>query len=80
MKAGRAGATGAAGADMAAPVLAPSPDISKPTYVVGTSNSLPVSRSALPGDYRRMRVQILTHATEGAVFLVTFPDAKVRGC
>ena len=87
MKAG-AGATGAAGVAMAALVFGPLPqnyDISKPRYVVGTSNGSIHFHSVAIGAARRlsrrMRVQILTHATEeDVVFLVTFPDAKARGC
>ena len=73
---------------MAAPVFGPLPqnyDISMPRYVVSTSNSSihldSVAIGAARRLSRRMRVQILTHATEeGVVFLVTFPDAKARGC
>ena len=73
---------------MAAPGFGPLPqnfDISKPRYVVGTSNSSihfhSVANGAARRLSRRMRVQILTHVTEeGMVFLVTFPDAKARGC
>ena len=65
---------------MAAPVFGPLPqnyDVSKPRYVVGTSNSTSTAARLS----RRMRVQILTHATEeGVMFLITFPDAKARGC
>ena len=51
----------------------------------GTSNSSmhfhSVVVSAARRLSRRMRVRILTHATEeGVVFLVTFPGAKARGC
>ena len=49
-------------------------------YVVGTSNSSTRDRRCQQLS-RRMRVQILTRATEeGVVFLVTFPDAKAHGC
>ncbi len=69
---------------MTAPVFGSLPqnyDISMPRYIVGTSNSSIHLNSVAIGAARRlscrMRVQILTHATEeGMVFFVTFPDAK----
>ena len=69
---------------MVAPVFGPLPQnlyISKPRYVVDTSNSSIHFHSVAIGAARRlsrrMRVQILTHATEeGVIFLVTFQTQR----